>query len=236
MIAAPFRILLAVLVTAVVSLVVLLYIPFLRTGKTYHRLGRFWARQILRIFRISVTMHGSQYVKKGEHYIYASNHASMFDIPTVLASIPDDVHIVLKKELTRVPLWGWVLKLGPYIVIDRFNPRDAFESLNEAAEKIRSGKSVLLFVEGTRTRDGKLQPFKRGTFALAVKSGIPIIPVAINNTFRILPKGSINVRPAAISLVLDTPIPTSGYEGKEGEQKLMSLVEASIVRNYVEPN
>jgi len=108
------------------------------------------------------------------------------------------------------------------------------KSLEEAAERMRTGASVILFAEGTRTRDGKLQPFKRGAFSLAVKAGVPIVPVAINNTFGILPKGSIRVRAADIVMVLEKPISTQDVEGREGEMRLISQVREAIARNYVE--
>jgi 1-acyl-sn-glycerol-3-phosphate acyltransferase len=126
------------------------------------------------------------------------------------------------------------MALGPNIAIDRFHAKDAARSLDQAAERMRNGASVLLFAEGTRTLDGKLQPFKRGAFALASKSGVPIIPVAINNTFRILPKGSRIVRPAHITLVLGRPIPTQGIAGKPAEMKLMENVHQAIAKNYVD--
>ncbi len=106
-------------------------------------------------------------------------------------ALKGNVNIVFKKELTRVPIWGWALRYGHFIMIDRSNPRDAMASIERAVQSIRSGHSVILFPEGTRTRDGKLQPFKRGAFSLAVKAGVPVVPVTINNTFGIMPKGSL---------------------------------------------
>jgi 1-acyl-sn-glycerol-3-phosphate acyltransferase len=158
----------------------------------------------------------------------------MFDIPAVIASIPDEIRIVFKKELSHVPIWGWALAVGHYVSIDRFSAKDAMKSLDAAAEKIRSGASVLLFAEGTRTRTGKLQPFKRGAFALASKAGIPVVPLTINNSFRILPKGSIHIRPADISLIVDKPIPTAGLGGKADEMNLMESVRKVISEHYVD--
>ncbi len=205
-----------------------------RSGASFHAVGRFWSWMILRLYGIRVSVEGKEHLNPSESYIYVSNHASMFDIPAVLVGIPDQIRIVLKKELTRIPFFGWAMALGPYIVIDRFHAKDAARSLDQAAVRMRNGASVLLFAEGTRTLDGKLQPFKRGAFALASKSGVPIIPVAINNTFRILPKGSRIVRPAHITLVLGRPIPTQGISGKQAEMKLMEEVHQAIAENYVD--
>jgi 1-acyl-sn-glycerol-3-phosphate acyltransferase len=226
--------LLIVLAAIPLSTLALVSVPLDKSGRFYHSVARTWSRFILWIFGIKVTIRGVEHLDASKHYIYVSNHASMFDIPAVMVGIPDDVRFVLKKELTKVPLWGWALKYGHYITIDRGKARVAMKSLEEAAERMRTGASVILFAEGTRTRDGKLQPFKRGAFSLAVKAGVPIVPVAINNTFGILPKGSIRVRAADIVMVLEKPISTQDVEGREGEMRLISQVREAIARNYVE--
>jgi len=200
----------------------------------YHSIGRTWANLVLQVFGIKVQVAGLENLEKGKTYVYVSNHASMFDIPAVIGNIPDEVRIVYKRELSYVPIWGWSLAVGHYIAIDRFSARDAMKSLDAAAQKIRNGASVLLFAEGTRTRTGKLQPFKRGAFSLAVRSGIPVVPLTINNSFNILPKGSMKIQPADISLIVAKPIPTSGVDGKNGELKLMEEVRTVISGHYRE--
>ncbi|MEP0822526.1 MAG: 1-acyl-sn-glycerol-3-phosphate acyltransferase [Ignavibacterium sp.] len=222
---------LVLLVAIPYSVLALASIPIDRSGKTYHMCARHWSKFILWIFGIRVKVRGKEHVGRGR-VIYASNHASWFDIPAAIAGIPDDIRIMLKRELTYVPIWGWALKYGPYIAVDRTNPKDALRSLDKAADQIRSGASVLLFVEGTRTKDGRLQPFKRGAFVLAMKSGVPIVPVTINHSFSILPKGSLKVRPTDIEIVIEPPIETSGFEGKDGEIALMKQVRAVIERNF----
>ena len=146
----------------------------------------------------------------------------MLDIPVVIASIPDDIRLVYKKELERIPIFGWGLKYGSYIGIDRGRGTEARKSLEEAVEKIRRGASVLLFVEGTRTSDGKLQQFKRGAFNLAARSGVPVIPLTINGTYAIVPKHSLRIRPGTVHLYLDPPIRVEMPAGdRETETRLM---------------
>jgi 1-acyl-sn-glycerol-3-phosphate acyltransferase len=229
-----FKIFLIWFVAMPLSIIALLSTPLDRSGRTFHRMNRIWSHFILWIFGINVKIKGAEFIDSGKHYIYISNHSSAFDIPAVVVGIPDDIRFVLKKELTRIPIWGWALKYGHYITIDRGKARDARKSLEEAAVLMRNGASVILFAEGTRTRDGKLQPFKRGAFTLAVKAGLPIIPVTINNTFRILPRGSLRVHPADIELVFSKPIPTAEIGGREEEQRLVELVREAIVGNYIE--
>jgi len=229
-----FKGLLIVLLAIPLSVLALLSVPIDRSGKLFHLVARTWSKFILWIFGIKVKVRGLEHLEPNRHYVYVSNHASMFDIPALITGIPDNVRLVLKKELTKVPLWGWALRYGHYIVIDRGKARDAMRSLERAAERMRTGASVILFAEGTRTRTGKLQAFKRGAFSLAVRSGVPIVPVTINNTFGILPKGSIDVRPADIEMVLEKPVPTATVEGREAETRLMTEVRAAIEKHYVE--
>jgi 1-acyl-sn-glycerol-3-phosphate acyltransferase len=229
-----FKIALLVVVTLFYSILAIVSVLFDRTGSMYHSIGRTWANLALRIFGVKVHLVGFENLEKGTTYVYVSNHASMFDIPAVIGSIPDEVRIVYKKELAYIPIWGWALAVGHYISIDRFSAKDAMKSLDEAAEKIRQGASVLLFAEGTRTRTGKLLPFKRGAFSLAAKSGIPVVPLTINNSFNILPKGSLRIRPADIFLIVDKPIMTSSVDGKADEMRLMQAVKSAISKHYID--
>ena len=234
MIVTSIKIFVAILVTLFYSILAILSVLVDRKGTAYHWVGRTWSKHVLQVFGVRVHVQGFENLEQGKSYVYVSNHASMFDIPAVLGHIPDQVRIVYKKELAYVPIWGWSLAVGHYIAIDRFKAKDAMKSLDEAARKIRNGASVLLFAEGTRTRTGKLQPFKRGAFALAARAGIPVVPLTINNSFNILPKGSLRIRPADISLVVDKPIPTSNVDGKADEMKLMEEVRQVIAEHYAD--
>jgi 1-acyl-sn-glycerol-3-phosphate acyltransferase len=234
MILTALKILVLIPVTVAFSTAALVAIPFSRTGNTFRSVPRAWCRFILWLFNIRVHTTGVEHLDRQASYVYVANHASAFDIPAVLVGIPDEVNLVFKQELTYVPVWGWALRWGPFIMIDRAKARDAMQSLERAADTIRKGTSVLLFAEGTRTRDGKLQPFKRGAFAIASRAGKPIVPVTINHTFGILPKGSLNVQATDIELVVERPIDTTGYEGKAGEQRLMDAVYSAISAHYVE--
>lgn len=232
MISAAVKVGLSALWTFVMSFIILVALLIDPKVAWFHRHARRWASGVLRICRIRTRLVGAEHVRKGQTYIYAANHASMFDIMAVLEAIPDDIHIMFKKELSRVPIWGWAIARSPYIMIDRYNAREANAALERSAKAIREGKSVLIYAEGTRTTTGSLQPFKRGAFALAAKSGVPIIPVTINGTFGILRKGSLNIRSSEIELVLSPEIPTAGREGKEGELALMAEVRTEIEKHY----
>jgi 1-acyl-sn-glycerol-3-phosphate acyltransferase len=189
---------------------------------------------VLFVCGVKVTVSGLDKVDFRRNYVYVSNHASMFDIPAILAGIPDQIRIIYKKELEVIPFFGWGLKYGAYIGIDRGRRVDAMKSLDRAIDRIRGGASVLLYAEGTRTLDGKLQPFKRGAFNLALKAGVPVVPLTVNGSYAILRKHSINVRPGKVELALDTPIDVPSGGGKDAEMELMEKVHAAIARHYVD--
>lgn len=226
------RLIVAVLLTLFNAVLALLCIPFDRHGRLYHGVSRFWSRGLLRVCGVRVRVRGLEFLEQGRSYIYASNHASMFDIPVVVAGLPDDIRIVYKKELEKIPLFGWGLKWGSYIGIDRGRSLEAVRSLDEAAAKIRNGASVLLFVEGTRTQDGALQPFKRGAFTLAVRAGVPVVPLTVNGSYQIVPKHSLHIKPGTVELVLDAPILQDGVTGKDAERILMERVRTAMERHY----
>jgi len=221
-----------VVVSLAFSVTAIATVPLDRTGRMFHTNNRMWARCVLWLGGITITVRGLERVSLTRNYVYVANHASMFDIPAIIAGIPDQIRIVYKKELEWIPLFGWGLRIGSYIGIGRSGGTKAMKSLEEAASRIRNGASVLLYAEGTRTVDGKLQPFKRGAFHLAVKSGVPVVPLTVNGSFHILRKHSMVIRPGHVELVLDSPIPNTDESGKNGERYLMDSVHSTISRHY----
>lgn len=225
----------AVIATLAFGIPTLLLRPFDRRGKIFHAFGRWWARTILWICGIRVRVRGLDRLEPGVNYIYVSNHASLFDIPAVIAGVPDQIRLVYKQELERIPIFGWVLKYGPYVTIDRERSFSAMRSLELAAERIKRGASVLLFAEGTRSEDGRLQSFKRGAFSLAARTDKSIVPLTINGSYDRRPKGKFLINPGTIELVLESPIPTDEGEGKDYEVSLMNRVAEAIRMHFKEP-
>ena len=215
------------------SVVAIFSLPFDRSGKVYFWCGRTWTNFCLYLCRIKVTVLRLDTIDRFGNYILVCNHASMFDIPVMMKIFPH-IRIMFKKELSYVPFWGWALRWGHHIMVDRSKGSEAMKSLDRAAKEVRSGGQVLLFAEGTRTRDGKLLPFKRGAFTLASKSGVPLIPVSINGSFKILPKGSFDIRPSRIEVIIGTPIETKNINSRDGEVRLMNTVKDIIAQNYRE--
>ncbi|MFZ4620421.1 MAG: lysophospholipid acyltransferase family protein [Bacteroidota bacterium] len=217
------------------SILAILSLPFDRSGRVYFWSGRTWTRFSLFLCNIKMDVKGLEKVDPYGNYILVSNHASMFDIPVMMNTFPH-IRIMFKKELSYVPFWGWALRWGHHIMVDRGKGTEAMKSLDRAANDVRSGGQVLLFAEGTRTRDGKLLPFKRGAFSLAAKSGVPLVPITINGSFKILPKGSFDIRPARIEILVGDPIETKNITTREQEIQLMNSVKEIITTNYKEEN
>src|SRR5262245_37747544 len=143
------------------------------------------------------------------------NHAAMFDIVAFFVAIPASFRFIAKKQLSQIPLFGWAMSAGRFIFIDRQNALSARRSMDEAARRIRSGQSVVIFPEGTRTRTGRLGPFKKGGFHLAIDSGVAIVPVAIRGSGAVMPPGSPLIRKGTVVLEVDEPIPTEGLGAGE---------------------
>jgi 1-acyl-sn-glycerol-3-phosphate acyltransferase len=172
-------------------------------------LSHFWGRLLLWLFRVAVTTEGLAHLPRGPA-VYAANHSSSLDILVLLARLPVDVRIIHKKSLSLVPLIGWTIALGGHIPIDRSNPFRARRSLDAAAERIRAGQSVLVFPEGTRSRDGAVGHFKRGSFSLAIEAGAPVVPVSLVGVKALVPRGLLSMRPGTVLLRVHPAIPVAG--------------------------
>jgi 1-acyl-sn-glycerol-3-phosphate acyltransferase len=178
----------------------------------HYYVARPWAKTILWVTGIKVRAKGQENVDPRFPRIYMTNHQSYFDIFALLACLPVNFKFILKQELMRIPFLGIAMRRARYIGIERKDPRKAAQSIKEAAEKIKSGTSVLIFPEGTRSIDGRLQPYKKGGFNLALRSGCDIVPVTICNSFRIVPKGSLKVNKGSFSMHIGKPISVKGYD------------------------
>ncbi len=216
-----------VLVTAYLAPMVVVFSFLGLNGRTGHRIGQIWGRSILFGSRIRVTVRGLQRISPSRPYIYMSNHQSNFDIPVLLGCLPVQFRWLAKAELFKIPVFGRSMRECGYISIDRSDRRQAIRSLKEAARTIRGGVSVMIFPEGTRSRDGLIHPFKKGGFVLAVESGVPIVPLVIHETFAIMSKDSLRIMPRDVVLEILEPIDTSSY-ARKGKDALMERVRGRM--------
>lgn len=217
--------------TLVAGILVIVLSFFVRSGNPLHKIARFWGRSILMVGRIMVSVKGLSNIDSSAPYIYMPNHQSNFDIPVLLGHLTVQFRWLAKVELFKIPIFGRAMRKAGYISIDRYNRQSAIKSLSVAANKIKSGVSVLIFPEGTRSRDGKIRPFKKGGFVLAIDSGVPIVPVVITGTRSIMTKGKFRVNAGHVNMVIHKPIDTSAYT-RETKEALMESVRRVICDDY----
>jgi 1-acyl-sn-glycerol-3-phosphate acyltransferase len=226
------KIMLIALWTFVCSIFAILFIVFDRSFKLYFGVSPVFSGGILKISRVKVNKSGLENFDHSKPYIFVSNHSSQYDIPVLQYTIPGRMGMIFKKELAKIPFFGWQLKWGPYVMIDRKDFESALKSIEEAKERIgRFGMSVVVFAEGTRSKTGEVQPFKRGAFYLASRSGYPIIPVSISHSNRIMPKGKFRIKGGKVKVHFDKPIPTNQLINKKDELELMEKVRSIIIQN-----
>ncbi len=186
-----------------------------------------WAKLILLTAGVRVNIKGTENISRGCAYVLMSNHQSHFDVLSLISKMPIRIYFLAKRELMRIPVFGWAMFLMGHVTIDRTDREEAFKSIDRAAEKVKGGTNVMVFPEGTRSSTGELLPFKKGGFVLAIKGGIPILPVGIYGSNRILPKGSLKISSGTINIAVGKPIDTELYTLDEKE-KLMEKVRVEI--------
>jgi 1-acyl-sn-glycerol-3-phosphate acyltransferase len=199
--------------------------------------GAGWARFNCSITPIRVNVVGRGNIVEKQSYVVVVNHQSLFDIFLLWGFLGIDTRWVMKKELRKVPLFGFAGKLGGNIYIDRSDSKGAYESLKEAKNILVDGVSLIMLPEGTRSRDGKLREFKKGAFVMALDTGIPLLPVSIVDTKHILPPGTLNLFPGRATLVIHEPVAAEEYDEENLDGlilKVRSVIQEGIER-YARP-
>ncbi len=189
-----------------------------------------WARSLLNIIDLKYDIIDNHHIQFQEQtpYIFMSNHLSLYDIPLLLVSLPGTVRMVAKKELFKVPLWGDAMQQSDFVSIDRENITQAVKDLDVAAEKMKQGIRLWIAPEGTRSRDGQLQAFKKGAFNLAIQTGATIIPVTIIGTDQLLPAKTLQFRLGQkVQVHLGEPIDAKQYTLRD-RMKLLQRVREAI--------
>jgi len=197
-------------------------------------LARWWSGWVTGFAGVHISVDNRSNLESHQPYVFMANHASTIDIWALFLAIPRRVRMIAKKQLARIPLFGWVMWAGRFIFIDRQNAAAARRSIDDAGRRIRGGDSVLIFPEGTRTRDGQLGAFKKGGFHLAMEAGVPIVPIALRGTRALMPRGSLRVKSGEVSVIIGKPIPTSGLT-VEDRPALIQRVRDAIAAMAAEP-
>ena len=224
----------AILATIVLFIPITLAATFSSTGNLAFNLSKLWAWTLLIATRVRTRIVGKEKIKKGQTYIIISNHQSQFDILALVTRLGIQFRWIIKKELLKIPLFGYALLASRNIFIDRSNTKESIESINRGMKRLPKGTSIMVFAEGTRSPDGKIHPFKKGGFVLAIDYGLPILPITINGSRKVLPKGSVVFTPGEIEVIVGDPIDTRGYT-RESLPELMERTRQVIVSSFKPP-
>jgi 1-acyl-sn-glycerol-3-phosphate acyltransferase len=190
--------------------------------------ARFGARSWLRLSGVKVRVAGGDHIDPNQTYVFISNHRSYLDTATLFNYAMPRMGMLAKKELLKIPVLGQGMHTVNIMAIDRSNRERAIKTVRAATEKIKSGVSFGVFAEGTRAKPGQLLPFKKGAFYMAIEAGVPIVPVAMKNTDKLMGKGTGILRPGTIEMVILEPIPTIGLSTDEDVRGLIDLVHDRI--------
>jgi 1-acyl-sn-glycerol-3-phosphate acyltransferase len=188
---------------------------------------RLWSRVLIWAGGGVLEVRGAENIPRGVPLVFVANHQSTLDIPVLFTAVPSTFVFVAKKALRYVPALGWYLLVARFVLVDRGNRQEAIASLDKAARQIQAGASIAIFPEGTRSESRRVMPFKKGPFALAMRAGVPLVPVTIEGTGRLMPKNSWRITPGPLRVSIGAPIdPRPFGEDREG---LMRAVRQVII-------
>lgn len=203
-------------------------------GHFGHWCARAWSWLILATTGVRVTIIGLERLQRGHTYVFASNHQSIYDIPVIFASLPFQLRIIAKDSLGRFPVLGWHLRRTGHMLVDRKKP-DPIRIFKWANELTSKGLSLIIFPEGTRSRDGFVGPFKGGPFYSAVQAGLSIVPISVIGSRHVMRKGELTTRPGDVRLIIHEPIPTNASpEPDMREVRALAQRVREVVRPPVE--
>jgi len=221
----------AAIATIILVIPVILAGLLSRTGNLAFSITKIWAYTMLAVSFVRTEIKNKARITTGQSYIIISNHQSHYDILALVTTLGIQFRWFIKKEILKVPLFGYGLYASRNIFIDRSDTARAIESINKGIDRLPTGASVMVFAEGTRSSDGRIQEFKKGGFMAAIVRQLPILPVTVNGSRRVLPKGSLVVKPGRIQVVVGAPIDTTGYTA-DTVQELMEKTRQAIMANF----
>jgi len=231
---ALFLILSAAMYTALIGVPALVFSLFDHSGRWSSSFQKAWVYCLFCTNGIRFQVEGQENLKKGGAYTLIANHISLLDIPALVAAIPLPVRFIAKKSLAWFPIFGWFMYVAGHVLIDRESTLSAVKSLKKASRLMKSGISVIVFPEGTRSPDGEVKEFKRGAFLLTIQSKTPIVPVSISGTYEMLPRTGCCFWPGTIDLKIGTPIPTQNLSDRK-DRPLMEKVRKLVIHQKRNP-
>lgn len=195
-----------------------------KSGNSAHNVSRLWCRLICKLNGVKVEIEGMENILTNRPQIFVSNHQGYFDIFALSGYIPVQIRWVAKSRLFKIPFLGGSMKASGYIPVERGDRKKAYEAFNRTLEKIKEGSSIIIFPEGTRSEDGTIGPFKKGSNLIASRSKSPMVPITIIGSRDIIKKGSARITPGPIRVVISPPVQPSD-DKKENEEVLQSIRE-----------
>ena len=204
-----------------------------RRGRFAHGCARTWSWLILATTGVSVDVRGLDRLNPARTYIFVSNHQSIYDIPVIFANLPYQLRIIAKESLGSFPFLGWHLRRSGHLLVDRKRP-DRAGILGRWRALVKDGLSLIIFPEGTRSADGRLAPFKAGSFLLAIEAKLPIVPVSVDGTRLVMHKGELTTRPGAVTLTLHPPVETEALDvsaARDLAEQVRGVVAGSVSGN-----
>src|SRR5579862_6500632 len=196
-----------------------------RNGRTQHRLAQQWSRMLLAVSFVTCEVEGAEKLDPGASYVVVANHSSYMDIPVLYTAVPLQIRFFAKKGLFSIPLLGWHLSRAGHLPVVRGDARASLKFMSDGAKWIRERHiSVLLFPEGGRSEEG-IRPFKEGAAYIAIKAGVPVVPVGLINMRAVLPMHSLLLRPAHVKVNIGNPIDTANMTPKDRAQLNETLYE-----------
>jgi 1-acyl-sn-glycerol-3-phosphate acyltransferase len=221
----------AAIATMLVFFPVIIAAMLSSTGNLAFTLSKIWAHIMLKATGVHPVIRGREKIAKGQSYIIISNHQSEYDILALVTTLRIPFRWIIKMELRKIPLFGYALYVSRNIFIDRSQTEKAVKSIKEGLDRLPKGVSVMFFAEGTRSEDGSIQPFKKGGFMMALEKSMPILPITVNGSRKVLPKKSLIFNPGPIEVVVSDPIETKGYT-KEQLQELIERTRGVIIAQF----
>lgn len=206
---------------------------FDRSGDSSHRIGSLWGRWLCNLNGIGVAVQGLEHIDRSRAQIFIANHQSFFDIFALSGFLPVQMRWVAKSSLFNIPFLGWAMKSAGYVSVDRGDRKKAYQAFMNTIEKLKEGASVVIFPEGTRSEDGTIGPFKKGSHLLAVRSQAPMVPVTILGSGSIIKKGSGVIRPHPIRIFLAPPI-LLDQNPDAREEDILNQIRDTIRQTYEE--
>ncbi|MCL5671431.1 MAG: 1-acyl-sn-glycerol-3-phosphate acyltransferase [Acidobacteria bacterium] len=186
-------------------------------GRWQHGCARVWSWLILKTGGIRVRVEGLENIDPNRTVIFCSNHPSAMDIPILFVHLPIQFRFLAKRSLFRLPFLGWHLRRSGHIPVDRGRPSEAVKGFDQAAKRIKEGRSVVMFPEGRRSRTPEMLPFKSGSFYLAILSGVPVVPITLNGTRSVVKPDSYHIHAGQTEMIVHRPIATDNLNIHDAE-------------------